>query len=341
MVDAMARPELIRLEEKLFCAKFACVKVLPARHMLDCARRAGRIGPGSLIVETTSGTFALGLALVCKLEGYRLVIVSDPAIDDFLRLRLEHLGVELIHVEQPAREGGFQRARLERLDELRTRHPEAYWPCQYHNPENPAAFRALGALLIQELGSVDCLVGAVGSGGTMCGTSTYLRGVTPRLHAIGIDSYGSVLFGQPDRPRLLRGTGSSLLFKNLDHSAFDEVHWVTAAEAFAAAHRLYREKALFMGGTSGAAYHVARWWARRNPGAIVVAIFPDEGYRYLQTFWQESWLRQNGVWLDRLPVEPCTVKHPADAGPMWTRLAWERRSYEQVLGRAPAYEGVE
>lgn len=316
------------------------MKLLPARFCLDRARDAGLLRPGTPIIETTSGTFGLALAILSALRGYRLILVSDPAIDGPLKRRLEDLGTQVEIVRQPAAVGGLQRARLDRLAQLQAEHPAHFWPSQYHNPHNPGAYGPLAELLLETIGRIDCVVGTVGSGGSMCGTARYIRLLFSDLRAIGVDTHGSVLFGQPDRKRLLRGLGNSIMPTNLDHSIFDEVHWVSAAEAFLATRILHRVHGLYMGGTSGAAYLVARWWAQQHPDARVVVLFPDEGYRYQETIYNDEWLHRQGIWLSELPVEPQSVAHPADAGPQWSSIQWNRRTYEQVLNGSLSSGGV-
>jgi hypothetical protein len=179
---------------------------------------------------------------------------------------------------------------------------------------------------------VDCLVGTVGSGGSMCGTAHYLRLALGDMTAIGVDTHGSVLFGQPDGKRLLRGLGNSLMPRNVDHTVFDEVHWVSAAEAFHATRALHRREALFKGPTSGAAFMVARRWAELHPRSRVVALMPDDGYRYQSTVFDDDWLHAQNAYLAALPEGPALAQHPADAGPGWSWLPWGRRRYEDVLG---------
>jgi cysteine synthase A len=197
----------------------------------------------------------------------------------------------------------------------------------------------LADALLAAIGPVECLVGPVGSGGSMCGTSSFLRRAHAGLRAVAVDTPGSVLFGQLDAPRRVRGLGNSLMPSNLDHSVFDEVHWVSDREAFGATRALHRRHALFMGPTSGAAWLVAQWWARMNPKARVVALLPDEGHRYQDTVYDDSWLRQQGLRLRRLPSRPVEVDRPADAGPEWSWLRWGRRPYEAVMAHAPAARG--
>jgi len=258
--------------------------------------------------------------------------VSDPAIEPPLQCRLEDLSARVEIVTEPSPEGGFQRARLERMAELQAQYPDHFWPAQYDNPHNPGAYARLTELLVEFIGQIDCVVGPVGSGGSMCGTTEYLRLLFPHIKAVGVDTHGSVLFGQPDKKRVLRGLGNSLMPKNVKHTTFDEVHWVSAAEGFAATRALHRKHSLFMGPTSGAAYMAAKWWAEKNPDATVVVIFPDEGYRYQDTVYNDEWLRANGLLIESLPAEPVMVDHPLSARDEWSCINWSRRAYDQILG---------
>lgn len=335
ITTALELPRIVRLGPNLFGAAFTLMKLLPARHILERARQAGLLEPRTVVIETTSGTFGLALAMECSLRGHPLILVSDPAVDPALRRRLRDLGARVVIVDRPAAVGGFQQARLDRVAELCRRYPRHFLPSQYANPDNPGAYATLARWLSDAAGPVDCLVGPVGSGGSMCGTAAFLRREYPQLRAGAVDTPGSVLFGMPDAPRRIRGLGNSLMPPNLDHSTFDEVHWVGDREAFAATRELHRRHALFMGPTSGAAWLVARWWARTHPDATVVALLPDEGHRYQDTVYDDTWLRRQGLRLRRVPGRPAEVASPAGAGPEWSRMAWGRRPYDQVPGVAP------
>jgi cysteine synthase A len=326
-------PRLVRLDRNLFGAAFTLMKLLPARYILNQAERSGQLTPGTVVIETTSGTFGLALAMECSLRGHRLILVSDPVIDPPFRRRLQDLGAEVIIVERPATVGGYQQARLDRVAELCTRHPRHFLPRQYANPHHPGAYAALADALLEALGRLDCLVGPVGSGGSMCGTASALRRRQPGVWAVAVDTPGSVLFGQVDAPRRLRGLGNSIMPANLDHTVFDEVHWVSDREAFAATRALHRRHALFMGPTSGAAWLVAEWWARTHPEARVVALLPDEGHRYQDTVYDDAWLRRRNLHLRRLPSRPVEVSRPTQAGAGWSWLRWGRRTYGEVVRR--------
>ena len=331
ITTALELPRIVRLGPNLFGAAFSLMKLLPARHILDRAQAAGQLEPGTVVIETTSGTFGLALAMECSLRGHPLVLVSDPSVDPALRRRLRDLGADVEIVERPAAVGGYQRARLDRMAELLPRYPKHFLPAQYSNPDNPGAYRLLALLLLQAVEHVDCLVGPVGSGGSMCGTAAFLRQADPGMAAVAVDTQGSVLFGQRDAPRRVRGLGNSLMPDNLDHTAFDEVHWVSDREAFAATRSLHRRHALFMGPTSGAAWLVAQWRARTAPEARVVVLLPDEGHRYQDTVYNDAWLRRQGLRLSRLPVRPVEVGGPDQATPEWSWLRWRRRPFHRVI----------
>lgn len=328
------QPRLVPVEQNLVAAVFPLMKIYPAEFSLRQATERGWVTSQSLVVESSSGNMAMGLAIVCRLRGYRLVIVSDHACDAVLRRRLEDLGTQVEIVVAPAKSGGYQRARLDRLDEIRAGVPDHWWVNQYDNPCNPGAYSPFAAQLVETVGHIDFLVGTVGSGGSMCGTASYLRELFPELTVVGVDTFGSVLFGQPDASRPLRGLGNSLLPTNLNHRLFDLVHWVAAPEAFRATRQLHYQTALFCGGTSGAAWMVAAHLARENPRATVVCLFPDDGFRYADTIYNDDYLTAHGLYLDVLPSAPREVEHPVDAGPSWSWIRWDRRSYEDVLGTA-------
>lgn len=325
-------PRVDRLGSHLYGASFPLMKLLPARFILEKAYDEGRLRPGGHIIETTSGTFGLALAMLSATWGYKLTLVSDPAIDHRLRARLQDLGTRVEIMQEPYPGAGYQQVRLDRLRSLLAADPSAFWPDQYGNPHNPAAYERVAEHLAARLGRINCLVGPVGSGGSMVGTARYLRRRFPDLITVGVDTCGSVLFGQHNGPRLLRGLGNSLLPPNLDHTAFDYVSWVPAGPAFRATRRLHQTHGLYNGGTSGAAHLVAEWWARQHPDAVVVAMFPDEGHRYADTIYHDPWLAEVPGGMAALPAEPVLVTHPHDGEQGWSWMHWNRRPLAAVTG---------
>jgi cysteine synthase len=332
IIEATELPRIIRLGGNLYAAAFSLMKLLPARHIIDRAEATGLLRPGTPVLETSSGTFGLGLALVCRLRGYPLTIVGDAAIDRELRTRLEMLGARVEIVAENGHPGGIQGARLDRLRELHGEQPDSFVPDQYGNPDNGRSYEVVAELVLDTVGAVDCLVGPVGSGGSTGGLAAGLRARRGSMRMIGVDTHGSRIFGQPNTSRLLRGLGSSIQPGNVQYTAYDEVHWVTPTEAFRATHALYREHALFMGPTSGASYLAAAWCARCHPEDTVLMILPDEGHRYQRTVYSCEWLSAHGIDMTERPQEPTLVAHPLDVPSQWSRLLWERRGYEEVVG---------
>jgi S-sulfo-L-cysteine synthase (3-phospho-L-serine-dependent) len=294
-VDAVGHTPLVHLRidgtapgvnayAKLEMQNLFAMKDRVARQVVLDAKERGDLADGAPIVESSSGTMALGLALVGTYLGHPVHIVTDPRIDPITLAKLDALGCE-VHVVAAMTSQGWQSARLERLAELISHLPGAFWPRQYSNPGNPLAYRTLAAELRQDLDGIDVLVGSVGSGGSLCGTTRALREDVPGLYAVGVDSVGSLLFAQPDRPqRRQSGLGNSLQPENVDYSVIDEVHWLSDDEAFAATKALAREQKLFAGNTSGSVYRILGHLARHaEPGTTLVGIFPDRGDRYVDS----------------------------------------------------------
>lgn len=324
-------PQVIRLTDRLFAVKFSLMKMIPARYIFERAELEGRLKKGTTVLETSSGTFALALARLCARREYPLTIVSDPEIES-LRLRLLNLGARIEVVRSTGQDGGIQAARLKRLNELKAEHPDHFYPNQYGNENNPGSYAPIAEIVADAVGRVHTLVGPVGSGGSMCGTTRYLRTMLPEMRAVGVDTFGSVLFGPEETPRSLRGLGSSVMPPNVHHATFDSIHWVDAATAFLATRELYREHDLYAGPTSGAAYLVARDLAERTKERVVF-FCPDPGDRYRDTVYDVERLKKDGLLATELPGAAVAVERPQDAEAPWAAFEWGRRSYEQVMGR--------
>ncbi|MFF4509329.1 PLP-dependent cysteine synthase family protein [Streptomyces sp. NPDC001401] len=310
------------------------IKDRPGLHMVGEARRRGDLVPGAPIVESSSGTLGLGLALAGLTYGHPVTVVTDPGMEPSMVRLLTALGARVDQVAVPHPEGGWQEARRERVAELLTRTPGAYCPDQYHNPDNMAAYRPLAAELIGQLGRIDVLVAAVGTGGHSAGTVSALREPFPGLRLIGVDTVGSTIFGQPAGPRLMRGLGSSIHPSNVDYDAFAEVHWIAPAEAVWACRQLARRHYASGGWSVGAVALVAGWVARTcPPGTRIAAIFPDGPHRYLETVYNDAWCEDHGLLGQQAPQEPDEIAAPDECVvTAWTRCSQVR----DPLGREPA-----
>lgn len=329
---ALVRPRIVALSPTLRAVSLDVMKIIPARHILHQAWQQGLIDADTLIVESSSGNFALGLAIVCREMGLKLHIVGDPAIDASLRRMLNNLGATVDIIEMPDALGAYQRLRLDRVAHVLATHRKAYWIQQYDNPANPQAYRELAATLVDAAGPDFDLVAAVGSGGSSVGLATALRGLGARITLTAVDTFNSILFGLPDGKRTLRGLGNSVMPRILDHTQFDQVHWMTSQQGNRAAIELHAQHGLFCGPTSGAAHMVAAHKAAANPGRMVVFVAPDTGYRYQDTIFNEDWLRANGEYTSTLQRQPIVAARldQVSPGQTWTCLDWKRRTLADV-----------
>ncbi|MFD9863731.1 PLP-dependent cysteine synthase family protein [Streptomyces alboflavus] len=310
---------------KLEGFNFGGIKDRAALHMVERARARGELRPGAPIVESTSGTLGLGLALAGVHYGHPVHIVTDPGLEPIVERMLTAHGARVHLVREPGPVGGWQQARVERVAALMER-PEfagAWCPNQYHNPENQAAYRPLADELVRQIGQFDVLVCAVGTGGHSAGIARTLRAhALPGLELVGVDSVASTIFGLAAGPRLMRGLGSSIHPRNVDHAAFDEVHWVGPAEAVRSARRLAGRQFASGGWSVGAVALVSAWLARTRPrGTRIAAVFPDGPQRYFDTVFNDEYCDTHGL-LGRpgtIPDEPREVPGPGDGVVAWSR----------------------
>ncbi|MEU6609220.1 PLP-dependent cysteine synthase family protein [Streptomyces shenzhenensis] len=316
------------------------IKDRTALYMVRAARERGRLLPGARIVESTSGTLGLGLALAGAVYGHPVTVVSDPGMEPLMTGLLTAYGAEVDLVTDPHPEGGWQQARRDRVTEILASVPGAWCPDQYHNPDNVAAYAPLAHELVAQLGRIDALVVSVGTGGHSAGVASVLRGFFPRLRVVGVDTTGSTIFGQPAAPRLMRGLGSSIYPRNVAYDLFDEVHWVAAPEAVWAARHLARHHYATGGWSVGAVALVARRLARTLPAEDrIAAVFPDGPQRYVGTVFDDAYCRQHGL-LGHPPAdEPDEIGDPGErVVTRWTRCT--RVTDPLAAGRAPRLSGA-
>lgn len=285
-----------------------------AKEMIMEAKRSGELRDGTPIIESSSGTLAMGIALVGTYFGHEVNIVTDPRIDGLTYTKLKALGAKIHIVRKMGQSGGWQQARLDYIYKMLEENPNIYWSRQYENRQNPLAYHSLATDLIEQLGNVDIIVGSVGSGGSLCGVADVLKSYNPHLKVVAVDAVGSTIFHQTDQPgRLQGGLGNSLLPPNVDFSLINEVHWLNDQEAFSWTWKLANHEKIFAGNSSGSVYAVANWISTiENPNTVIACIFPDRGDRYANTIYNEDFLAKQNIDISDLNRNPSLIKEIQD-----------------------------
>lgn len=282
------------------CNPGGSIKEKNAAWLVAQAERDGSLPPGGTIIESSSGNFGVGLAMVGAARGYRVIIVVDAKTTPTFRRMLLAYGAELAEVDEVDASGSMQKARIAKAIQLARSIPGGWYPCQHYNPQNPEAHSLLTAREIEGTfgGSLDALVVGVSTGGQLSGLARYLRPRYPHLQLVGVDVQGSVIFGCRPAPYKMTGIGLSFRPPNLDYEAIDSAYVVPENLAYSMCHALARREGLLLGSSTGAivaaGLHLA---GRMPPRSRVLMINPDRGDRYLETVYNPAWLESNGFTL--------------------------------------------
>lgn len=268
------------------------IKLKAATAMVEAAEQEGRVRPGSILLESSSGNLGVALSIIAANRGFRFVCVTDSRCNVVTRRLMEALGSEVQVITEP-NEGGLLGARLARVRALCASDSRYLWLNQYANPNAwKAHFRTTAPAIAEEFPQLDVLFVGAGTTGTLMGCARWFRQYRPQARVIAVDAVGSVTFGAAPSCRMIPGLGTSVVPEIFDRSYIDEVVFVEEADTVATCHRLAASGFLF-GGSTGTVVSGAASWLDRNDARDLtsVTIAPDLGERYLDTIYQTNWVQ--------------------------------------------------
>ena len=260
------------------------VKDRIAKAMIDDAEATGKLKPGSVIIEPTSGNTGIGLASVAAARGYRIILVMPETMSVERRQLMQAYGAKLVLTEGSK---GMKGA-IAKAEELANEIPDSFIPGQFVNPANPAVHRATTGpeIWADTDGKVDIFVAGVGTGGTVTGVGEYLKSQNPTVKVVAVEPAGSPVLskGTPGAHKI-QGIGAGFVPQVLNTGVYDEIIAVENEDAFATGRKIGKAEGVLVGISSGAAVFAAIELAQRpeNASKTIVVLLPDTGDRYLST----------------------------------------------------------
>lgn len=326
IADAMKKPAIIRLESNLFALRFETMKLYSTITAVERLLHEGRIDMKTTLIDSSSGLYAYALAMACHKHGLKSRIVASTTINKSLATLLENLGAHVEKIPAQTTLKLDQKFRVEKVLDVLKKERNHYWMRQYHDDIHYLGYKEVAKQIKQEVGAENlAVVGAVGSGCSTGGLTSYLRSDNEDVRLIGIEPFGSVTFGSQevqDPDMLVAGIGSSIEFQNVRHELYDNIHWVSFNYSRVGAIHLLRDHAIFAGLSSGCAYLVARYEAKSDHRGNYVFIMPDTGHRYIEAVFTDGKEVSN---IDSLA--PATINNMNEIALDWCTLKWNRRTY--------------
>lgn len=282
------------------CNPGGSIKEKNAAFLIQHAEQNGILKPGGTIIESSSGNFGIGLAMIGAAKGYRVIIVIDAKTSVTVRRMLTAYGAELVDVPLSAADsqGSMQVARMERAQILADQIPNSWYVCQHKNPNNPEAHSQYTAREIEAAfgGAPDTIVVGISTAGQIGGIAKFFRSRYPKTRIIAVDVAGSAIFGTPRHPYKMTGLGLSFIPPNFSIDMVDGAYSISDRLAFSVCHALGKQEGLLLGSSTGAIVAAAIADVRTQPQTQTMLLLnPDRGDRYMETVYNPQWLMEQGI----------------------------------------------
>ena len=279
------------------CNLSGSIKDRAAYAVLSKLIEVGILKENGIVIESSSGNMGIALALYCNEFRLNFFCVVDPNINKNNLKILKQLGAHIIMVTEADEHGGYLINRIATVKKFLNKNHEAYWINQYDNKVIIEGYECIADEIVNEIGKIDYLFMTVSSAGSIAGVSRRIKQISPNTKVICVDVNGSVIFGKGGKKRYIPGAGSSIRPINLNYAYIDDIIFIDEIEAINMCHRFSKNHYL-IGGSSGLALAGTKKYFENhhiiNAGQSykVVNIFPDRGEGYLDTIYNNKWIKE-------------------------------------------------
>jgi len=270
------------------------IKDRTALGLIQHAFSTGKLHPGGVVIESTSGNLGKSLAMLGAAMNFKVILVVDPKVSPLLKNWCEVYGAKMVTVTEVDENGGYQKTRIQKVKELLAENDGAYWPNQYDNEANPNIHYAETAKELLNL-DIQTIFGAISTGGHMTGIAKYVKDNKKGTKIVACDVMGSAVFGGTFKPYRLNGIGLAWKSNNVDITLFDNVCHVSDQEAISMCHLVAKEVGILLGGSSGLVVFAAMSYLLQGYSDKALCMVADDGVLYLHQIYDRSWLDKHQI----------------------------------------------
>lgn len=325
-LDHIKKPDFIQLSENLYTLRFETMKLYSADYAVKKLLDESIIDYNTTVIDSSSGLYALALAMACHKYGLKCHIVASKSVDKTILCQLIILGATVEQVESSGSLKQDQDIRVAKIQKILRQRNDVYWMQQYHNNIHYLGYYEIAKQIYDEIKDKKInLIGSVGTGCSSGGIYKSLKDLGLNVKLIGVQPFGSVSFKSDhieDPKSIIAGIGSAIHFDNLNHQLYDYIHWVDFEYSCQATVSLLKEHALFCGLSSGSAYLVAQWEAKQHIDAINIFIALDTGHRYIDSVFTNHQNQETPK-----EISPVLIQSTKELSIPWCYMHWNHQAF--------------